>query len=159
DVPEKASSIQVALDFLSPTEGQFSAGASATEKLTLVSWNTVLLYPKGWTSDQITVHPTLRLPTGWQYGTALDGTQQGDTVDFSPVSLTTLVDSPVLTGQFMKKFDLGGDLHHTLNVAADSAWALNASPDTIQHFKNLVAETGALFGARHYRHYDFLLTL
>src|SRR5262249_12047416 len=31
--------------------------------------------------------------------------------------------------------------------------------DTIQHFKNLVAETGALFGARHYRHYDFLLTV
>src|SRR5207253_3362760 len=73
--------------------------------------------------------------------------------------LVTLVDSPVLAGQYMKKFDLGGDVHHSLDVAADSAAALNASADTIQHFKNLVAETGALFGARHYRHYDFLLTL
>jgi predicted metalloprotease with PDZ domain len=153
------NSLDVSLDFLSPTEGQFSAGASATEKLTLVSWNTVLLYPKGWTSDQITVTPSLKLPAGWQYGTALEGGGTGDTLQFTPVSLTTLIDSPVLTGQYFKKFDLDGDLKHTLNVAADSAAALEAKPETIQHFKNLVAETGALYGARHYNHYDFLLTL
>ena len=29
----------------------------------------------------------------------------------------------------------------------------------VQHLRQLVAETGALFGARHYRRYDFLLTL
>ena len=28
----------------------------------------------------------------------------------------------------------------------------------MHQWKQLVAETGALFGARHYRHYDFLLT-
>jgi len=50
-------------------------------------------------------------------------------------------------------------LKHTLNVAADSAAALEAKPETIQHFKNLVTETGVLYGARHYNHYDFLLTL
>jgi predicted metalloprotease with PDZ domain len=159
DVPQGANSLDVSLDFLSPTEGQFSAGASATEKLTLVSWNTVLLYPKGWTSDQITVTPSLKLPAGWQYGTALEGGGTGDTLQFAPVSLTTLVDSPVLTGQYFKKFDLGGDLKHTLNVAADSAAALEAKPETIQHFKNLITETGVLYGSRHYRHYDFLLTL
>ena len=159
DVPQGANSLDVSLDFLSPTEGQFSAGASATEKLTLVSWNTVLLYPKGWTSDQITVTPSLKLPAGWQYGTALEGGGTGDTLQFAPVSLTTLVDSPVLTGQYFKKFDLGGDLKHTLNVAADSAAALEAKPETVQHFKNLITETGVLYGARHYRHYDFLLTL
>src|SRR6266404_673033 len=159
DVPQGANSLDVSLDFLSPTEGQFSAGASATEKLTLVSWNTVLLYPKGWTSDQIMVTPSLKLPAGWQYGTALEGGGTGDTLQFTPVSLTTLIDSPVLTGQYFKKFDLEGDLKHTLNVAADSPAALEAKPETIQHFKNLIAETGVLYGARHYNHYDFLLTL
>src|SRR4051812_19122013 len=159
DVPQGATSLDVSLDFLSPTEGNFSAGASATEKLTLVSWNTVLLYPKGWTSDQITVTPSLKLPAGWQYGTALEGGGTGEMLQFQPVSLTTLIDSPVLTGQFFRKFDLDGDRKHTLNVAADSAAALDAKPETIQHFKNLVAETGALYGARHYNHYDFLLTL
>ncbi len=34
-----------------------------------------------------------------------------------------------------------------------------ASPDQIAFLRQLVAETGALFGARHYRHYDFLLAL
>jgi predicted metalloprotease with PDZ domain len=159
DVPQGVNSLDVSLDFLSPTEGQFSAGASATEKLTVVSWNTVLLYPKGWTSDQITVTPSLKLPAGWQYGTALEGGGTGDTLQFAPVSLTTLVDSPVLAGQYFKKFDLDGDLKHTLNAAADSAAALEAKPETIQHFKNLITETGVLYGARHYRHYDFLLTL
>src|SRR5207302_8313280 len=88
-----------------------------------------------------------------------EGGGTGEMLQFTPVSLTTLVDSPVLTGQYFKKFDLDGDLKHTLNVAADSAAALEAKSETIQHFKNLVAETGALYGARHYRHYDFLLTL
>ena len=87
----------------------FSAGASATEKLTLVSWNTVLLYPKGWTSGQITVTPSMKIPAGWQYGTALEGGGAGEMLQFAPVSLTTLIDSPVLTGQYFKKFDLGGD--------------------------------------------------
>jgi len=159
DVPQGATSLDVSLDFLSPTEGMFSAGASATEKLTLVSWNTVLLYPKGWTSDQITVTPSMKIPAGWQYGTALEGGSTGEMLQFAPVSLTTLIDSPVLTGQYFKKFDLGGDRKHTLNVAADSAAALDAKPETIQHFKNLVTETGVLYGARHYNHYDFLLTL
>ena len=31
DIPQGASSLDVSLDYLSPTEGQFSAGASATE--------------------------------------------------------------------------------------------------------------------------------
>jgi predicted metalloprotease with PDZ domain len=159
DVPPGVNSLDVSLDFLSPTEGNFSAGASATEKLAVISWNTVLLYPKGWTSDQITVTPSLKLPTGWQYGTALEGGGTGDMLQFQPVTLTTLIDSPVLAGQFFKKFDLDGDLKHTLNVAADSAAALEAKPETIQHFKNLVTETGVLYGARHYNHYDFLLTL
>ncbi len=35
---------------------------------------------------------------------------------------------------------------------------LEVAPDTVQQWRQLVAETGALFGARHYRRYDFLLT-
>jgi predicted metalloprotease with PDZ domain len=33
------------------------------------------------------------------------------------------------------------------------------TPEDLAAYKKLVAETGALFGARHYRHYDFLYTL
>ena len=33
------------------------------------------------------------------------------------------------------------------------------TPAHVAQYQALVAETGALYGARHYRHYDFLLTL
>ena len=32
-------------------------------------------------------------------------------------------------------------------------------PETVEGYKRLVNETGALFGARHYNEYHFLLTL
>jgi len=42
---------------------------------------------------------------------------------------------------------------------ADGGEALDADAVEVQRLRQLIAETGALFGARHYRHYDFLLTL
>jgi predicted metalloprotease with PDZ domain len=48
---------------------------------------------------------------------------------------------------------------HRINIAADGEAALAMSPELEAKYKNLVSETGVLFGARHYRHYDFLLTL
>ena len=42
---------------------------------------------------------------------------------------------------------------------ADSEAALKMSPENQKEMTNLVAESGKLFGARHYRDYHFLLTL
>jgi predicted metalloprotease with PDZ domain len=44
-------------------------------------------------------------------------------------------------------------------MVADSEAALNMSPENQKQMTNLVAESGKLFGARHYRDYHFLLTL
>src|SRR5208337_5391239 len=52
EVPPGASAVNATLDFISPTgleEGMYSGGASASDKMTVLSWNTVLLYPAGWT--------------------------------------------------------------------------------------------------------------
>ncbi|MBL0211363.1 MAG: M61 family metallopeptidase [Holophagaceae bacterium] len=163
DVPQGASDVEASLDFISPTSATgFSSGASVTDKLAMLSWNQVLLYPKGAQSDSITYHASLKLPAGWNFGTALESAgNAGGTVTFKPVSLTTLVDSPVLAGANFRKVDLGTSMGraHFLDLAADSAEALAMTPETTQHFKNLVAESGVLFGARHYAHYDFLYTL
>ncbi|HZR30177.1 MAG TPA: M61 family peptidase [Terriglobales bacterium] len=162
DVPQDASSVEVRLDYLSPAEAEgFSSGASATEKLTLVSWNQLLLYPKGWKAADIIFTPSLKLPAGWKYGTALQTTgESGDGVQFAPVPLVTLIDSPVLSGEYFARIALKEtDPKVYLDAAADSAAALEITPEEVTHLKNLVAETGALFGATHYRHYDFLLTL
>jgi predicted metalloprotease with PDZ domain len=162
DVPAGTSSIEASLDYLSPAEaGGFSSGSSATARLTLLSWNQVLLYPAGGKADEIHFAATLKLPAGWKYATALDVEKESsDGVRFAPVSLTTLVDSPVLAGAHLKAVTLEtGPPAHRLDIAADSDAALEISTALTAQYRSLVAETRALFGARHYRHYDFLLTL
>lgn len=162
DVPQGADAVEASFDFLTPSGGNFSAGPSSTDALALLSWNTVLLYPLGEQSDAITVDPSVKLPEGWKFATALEiANENGAFVSFKPVTLTNLVDSPVLTGRYFRKVDLGESLGrpHHLSIAADTESSLAITPATVQHLKNLVTESGALFGARHYRHYDFLLTL
>lgn len=163
EVPAGVDTLDIELDFLlsAPPKG-FSAGASATAQLDLLSWNEVLLYPKGWPTDQLTYAASARLPEGWKFGTALPvAKQSGDTIEFSPVSLTMLVDSPVIAGRFYRVVNLtpGQKPPHEIDIAADSEAALAMPSETEMHYKQLVAETGALYGSRHYRDYHFLLTL
>jgi len=163
-IPDGVSSLSVDLDYIEPavTSG-FSAGASATDKLVVISWNQNLLYPAGFRAQEITYDATLRLPEGWKFGTALPIAQEaGDEIQFKPVSLNRLVDSPVIAGQYLRVVNVtppGEPIHHEMDIAADSDAALNLSPELQKDYTHLVAETGALFGARHYRDYHFLLTL
>jgi predicted metalloprotease with PDZ domain len=162
EVPAGATEISAELDFLSPAtfEGGFSAGSSATDKLAIISWNQVLLYPKGWKSDDINYSASLKLPDGWKFGTPLPvASQSGNEIKFATVSLTTLVDSPVITGEFLKVVPLAQDPLTEMDIAADSAAALNPPPEVWDHYKNLVEQAQRLFGAHHYRDYHFLYTL
>jgi predicted metalloprotease with PDZ domain len=162
EVPAGQNEVQADLDFLSPATfaGGFSSGSSATDKLAIISWNQVLLYPKGWKADDITFSASLKIPRGWKYATSLPGANAVENdLHFAPASLTTLVDSPVLAGEYLKAVALGQNPPAELDVAADSAAALEPSQDVWDHYKNLVAQAGALFGAQHYRGYHFLYTL
>ncbi len=47
DVPQGATRLDVAFDYLEPGAGQFTGGSSATAKLVVISWNQNLLYPAG----------------------------------------------------------------------------------------------------------------
>src|SRR5271169_2187796 len=87
EIPQGVTSLDADLDFLlAAAASGFSAGASATASLDLLSWNQVLLYPKGYAAKDITFAPSLKLPAGWKYGTALPGAKEnGDTIDFDPV--------------------------------------------------------------------------
>src|SRR5690348_17306389 len=108
DVPAGATVVDVSLDFLSAgSTAGFSSAASATPHLAVVTWNQLLLYPDGANTDQVTIDARLKIPPGWQFGTALHrATTAGGTVTFDPVSVTTLVDSPVLIGEFYKAIPL-----------------------------------------------------
>jgi predicted metalloprotease with PDZ domain len=162
EVPAGTTEIAAELDFLSPAtlEGGFSAGSSATDKLAIISWNQVLLYPKGWKSDDINYSASLKLPDGWKFGTPLPiSSQSGNEIHFATVSLTTLVDSPVITGEFLKIVPLAQDPVTEMDIAADSAAALDAPPEVWDHYRSLVDQAQKLFGAHHYRDYHFLYTL
>jgi predicted metalloprotease with PDZ domain len=162
EVPAGISEISAELDFLSPAifEGGFSAGSSATDKLAVISWNQVLLYPKGWQSDDINYSASLKLPDGWKFGTPLPvASRSGNEIKFATVSLTTLVDSPVITGEFLKVVPLAQDPVTEMDIAADSAAALEAPAEVWDHYKHLVEQAQRLFGAHHYRDYHFLYTL
>jgi predicted metalloprotease with PDZ domain len=162
DVPAGESEVTAELDFLSPAtfEGGFSAGSSATDKLAIISWNQVLLYPKGYKSDDINYTASLKLPEGWKFGTPLPiASQSGNEIHFSTVSLTTLVDSPVITGEFLKVVPLAQDPPTEMDIAADSAAALDAPQSVWDNYRGLVEQAQKLFGAHHYRDYHFLYTL
>lgn len=163
-VPVGGAEVSVQLDFLTPAPGTdgFSGAASASDRLAVLSWNQVLLYPAGAKSAELVVQPSLRLPAGWTFGTALAvESHSGDLVRFSPVSLERLIDSPVLMGAHLREFPLDGGSppRHFLVAAADSAAALEMPEPHRQNLWRLIVEAEALFGSHAYDDYHFLLTL
>jgi predicted metalloprotease with PDZ domain len=163
EVPAGVEAVDVAFDYVSPSS-TFAAGygesANATQNLLLLLFNHVVVYPAGVRSDDLQFRASVRLPAGWKFDTALPVEKQdGDRVDFAPVSLTTLVDSPLVAGAFQRIVPIADDGREHLTITADSSGALAASDARIANVRNLVAEADALFGARHYRGYRWLVTL
>ncbi len=161
EVPAGARVLEVALDFLSPTfAGGFTAGASTTSHLAIVTWNQLLLYPEGSNVSDVTFKTNLSLPAGWKFGTSLPiASQSASKVEFAPVSLERLVDSPVLTGEYFLVIPLAANPPNEIDIAADNSADLAISPELVTTLKRVVTEAVSLFGATHYTHYHFLLTL
>ncbi|MBV8895310.1 MAG: M61 family metallopeptidase [Acidobacteriaceae bacterium] len=157
NVPAGATHLNASYDYIEQD------GYSATDKLLVLEWNEVLLYPAGTPSKDCLFEARLMLPEGWKFGTSLPMAGQSDSEPrFRPIALDLLVDSPVIAGQYYRSIDLtppGEPIHHEIDLAADSEAALNMSPEMRQQLTNLVAESGKLFGTRHYRDYHFLLAL
>jgi len=166
EVPAGVSTMEASLDYLLPKEEGTAGSPSATAQLAVLPWNLVVLYPQNTKTDDVMFSASVRVPAGWKFATALERSpgaagQTDEVASFETISLTRLVDSPLLTGAFFKTYDLapGQQPIHRLNIAAESAAATTVTADELQHLRQLVAETGVLFGARHYRHYDFMLAL
>jgi predicted metalloprotease with PDZ domain len=158
EVPAGPGGLDVTFDYVAP----LSAWTTATAQLAALNWWSVVLYPQGPGDNETMFAATLKLPPGWKYGTSLSVVREsGDTIAFAPVSLVTLIDSPVLAGAHFRTIDLtpGQKPAHWLHIAGDSAASVAIGPEDIAHHKNLVSEAYALFGARHYGNYHFLLTL
>ncbi len=165
DVPAGAAGLNLAFDFLSPGPGRrFGGSVSATPAVTVLEWNQVVFYPAGTAVRQITVAPSVQVPSEWHWASALapagadmTGAQARQ---FAPVSLETLVDSPLAAGRYYRRVNLSqSPVPVNLNLFADRPENLAASDEQVRHQQRLVKEAAALFGARHYQHYDFLFVL
>lgn len=162
-VPEGIQELSVSLDAITSADSAGGGGPAASSNLLDLNWNSVVLYPQGAASDSLQFIPSIRLPAGWKYGTALQSAHMsGDDIEFAPVSLTTLVDSPLIAGKHYRRIELTAESEtpaHHMDLVGETEADLAMKPEDLAAYRKLIAETGALFGARHYRHYDFLYTL
>ena len=161
DVPQGVRSIDVNFQFLAPIK-RAEGRISISSKFADLSWNSVALYPAGYYSRRINYSPSIKLPEGWKYATALETkSQDGSLVHFNDVSFNNLVDSPLYAGANFKRVDLstGNSNRVYLDVFADTPAELEITPEQLQLHKNLVIEAQKLFASHHYDHYDFLFSL
>ncbi|HEX5284381.1 MAG TPA: M61 family peptidase [Bryocella sp.] len=162
-VPEGTTQLNIKMDFLATASAEgFSAGASTSANLALLSWNELIVYPDGSKAADVMVTPSLKVPEGWKFGTALEPTSApGTETSFKTVSLEQLVDSPVLAGRYFREVALAPEItpKHFLDMAGDGPEDVELSQEHIDDFSRLVRETGALYKSRHYHAYHFLVTL
>ena len=159
--PRGCSNSCLHFQFMTPVAGDWPRRVM-TPALLELQWEKALLYPAGHYARQITFEPSVRLPSGWQFATALEGAHRtGDLVTFQSSSLERLVDSPLMSGPHYRRIELDSAAAAPvrLNIFADRAAELDANAAQIEAHRRLVQEELALFGSRHYAHYDFLLAI
>jgi predicted metalloprotease with PDZ domain len=161
DVPAGVTNLDADFQFLSPLDGAQGA-IVATPAMLAIHWEALLLYPAGYRAARITAKPRVTLPRGWQFAGALESAgEDGASVTFKPVNLEQLIDSPVYAGAYFKRVDLdpGAGTQVFLDMVADTAAALEATPQQLAAHRALVQQAYKLFGSHPYDHYDFLMAL
>ena len=159
DIPAGVSEIEVAFQWLTQPDGG-PWRVVQTPDMVNMQWEKAVLYPAGYASTGITVEPSIRLPEGWGYGVALDTVSyEGGLARFAPVSLYTLVDSPMFAGAHYRRFALDADgpspVH--LSLVADEASQLQPAAGLMEKFEAMVVQADRLFGARPFDRYEFLV--
>jgi len=161
NVPADATMLELEFQFVSAVDASHDRIVMTSEMLNLQWWS-VVLYPAGHFDRQIMLEPSIRVPDGWQLATALEiARTKGNLTKFNPVSLETLIDSPIFAGRYFKRLDLnpGGAFPVHLNMVADRQDLLEISPEQLEAHRALVRQADKLFGSHHYDHYDFLFAL
>jgi predicted metalloprotease with PDZ domain len=164
EIPTGVKTLDVNLEYLASTGGGSSEDPTTSSQLAVLNWDLIVLYPQGSDAAKVMVDPSIKLPPGWSYGCSmapLSRSSRDGAIGFKPVSLEMLIDQPVIAGKHLKQLDLtpGSKLQHVIDVAADSEAALAICADRLKAYQRLPAEFAAVFGARPYERYHFLLAL
>jgi predicted metalloprotease with PDZ domain len=160
DIPADVTEIELSFEWLTQPDNAVWR-VTMTPAIVDMQWEKAILYPAGYASNQITVAPSIKLPTGWGYGTALTtSTYEDGVATFAPVDLYTLIDSPMFAGANYRRIDIDptGDRVH-LNIVADRPGNIAPTAEQLGFYENMVTQADRLFGSRHFDHYEFLLAL
>jgi len=164
-VPEGVAKIDADFDYLSPQASYGSGGYGNTPNMTphlaIVLFNHVLLLPDSADAGTLPVHARVRIPDAWAYDTPVHSERvvQG-LVALPEMSAAALVDAPFFTGEFSRLIALTPQAPSTrLSIFADASADLAIKDDDVAKLRRVVAEAEALFGARHYRQYAWLVGL
>lgn len=143
--------------------------ARVTQKMAVLEWEKLLLYPANTPVRDIPIQPSLIVPAGWGIGTALTPENaasyptpaSGSTTHFAVTNVEQLEDSPVIAGQYFHEFPLAPEISpkHYIDVVSDAPEDSNLRPELLAEIANLVREADALYQSHHYNQYHFLLTL
>jgi predicted metalloprotease with PDZ domain len=158
DVPAGTQAIDAEFDVLMNASGDVMSSHS----LAIVNWNRALLYQDGIDSHRYFVKPSIVLPPGWDFATALRGaTQSGNRIDFAVTPLNMLVDSPLDLGRYVRKWNLWqeGSAFVQLDAFADHPQDLDLPASLLRAYQRVPDEAFALYGSRHFADYHALLTL
>ena len=157
DVPQGVDTLDVEFTILVNSPDRMS-----TSNVAIINWNRTLFYQADANSHEVYFKPSIILPDGWGYGTALPGPNQvGQRVDFAEVPLNMLVDSPLDCGRYYKHIELWrkGGAYQMLDIFADKPQDLDIPDTLIASYKHLAPEAFALYGSRHWDVYHSLLEL
>jgi len=127
----------------------------------LLAWNSVVLYPRGIDKRQLMIEPAIVLPPNWQQGSSLVVTSRtGNQVNFAPLSLERLIDSPVLAGEFFRAVPLSASWPAELDLTGDSQAAVDNANDAnaLHLFNNLIDQDHAMLGFRHWQTMHILVS-
>ena len=156
-VPQGVKMIDVDFQYLSPTAGN-QGRIVMTPDMSSIEWIANSVYPAGYYTRDIPVQASVIVPSGWKVATALRPSNVTATrVDYPVTNYQILTDSPLIAGAHYRAFQLSPDV--TLDVIADNDAELAAKPEMIAAHQRLVQQAVKAFGAQHYDHYDFLLTI
>ena len=157
EVPQGVNAIDVDFQYLSPTAGD-QGRIVATPDMSSIEWIANSLYPADYYVRDIPIQASVIVPTGWKVATALRPSgQTGNKIDYPVTSYEILMDSPLIAGAHYRRFELSHDV--ALDVIGDNEQELAATPEQIAIHKKMVDQALKVFGAQHYDHYDFLLTI
>ena len=156
-VPAGVTEVRAEFQFVSPTTGN-QGRIVATPDMASIQWIANSLYPAGYYVRNIPVQASVIVPDNWKVATALrPAGQTGNRIDYPVTSYEILMDSPLIAGAHHRRIPLSPDV--AIDVIADTPEELAATPAQIDAHKRLVEQAIKLFGAQHYDHYDFLLTI